>query len=369
MVPGFGSDRDKPSFNPAVLIPISFAVAGGLAFLTGIYQFLFFVRGDVSMVVALLNLLFLAGPGAVLLYTGVWLPRSEIPAEYYSRILLWVSGGIIFMFGFIILRDLHPGVSAEWSVGTQAIALMIGTIAGLLIGIEETTVRVRTTLLEERTQRLSEQEERLERQNEKLEEFANVVSHDLRNPLSVADARLELARDEGDSEHLAAIGRSLDRMKELIDDLLTLARERNADVEFAPIRLAAASDRCWSNVETADATLEVADESVIQADEQRLKQLLENLFRNAIEHGGCEVTVTVGELSDGFYIEDTGDGIADGDRSDIFEPGFSTSTKGTGFGLGIVSEIVEAHGWEIKVTAGSEGGARFEITGVAFDAR
>lgn len=369
MVLEFGPARDKPSFHLAVLISIGFVAAGGVVSLAGIYQFLFFVRGDVSIVVALLNLLFLTGPGAVLLYTGFWLPRSDIPPAYYPRILLWVSGGIIFMFGFIILRDLHPGVSAAWSVGTQAIALMIGTIGGLLIGIEETTVQVRTAQLEKRTQQLSAQEEHLERQNEKLEEFANVVSHDLRNPLSVADARLELARDDVDSEHHAAIERALDRMSELIDDLLALARERNADVEFAPVQLAAASDGCWSNVETADASLVADVESAIQADERRLKQLLENLFRNAIEHGGRDVTVTVGEVSDGFYIEDTGDGIADADRSDIFEPGFSRSTDGTGFGLGIVAEVVAAHGWEIHVTEGAEGGARFEITGVRFDPR
>jgi signal transduction histidine kinase len=91
---------------------------------------------------------------------------------------------------------------------------------------------------------------------------------------------------------------------------------------------------------------------------------LENLFRNAIEHGGEDVTIRVGGLSDGFYVEDDGPGIPEDARDEVFEVGYSTSPNGTGFGLNIVKEIVEAHGWEIGVTAGMDGGARFEITGV-----
>jgi signal transduction histidine kinase len=48
----------------------------------------------------------------------------------------------------------------------------------------------------------------------------------------------------------------------------------------------------------------------------------------------------------------------------VFETGFSTAEDGTGFGLAIVGEIADAHGWSVSVTEGHEGGARFEITGV-----
>jgi len=104
--------------------------------------------------------------------------------------------------------------------------------------------------------------------------------------------------------------------------------------------------------------------SLIVADDDRLRQLLESLLRNALEHGGEDVTVTVGELADGFYVEDTGPGIPEAERDEVFVAGYSTSEGGTGFGLAIIKRVAEAHGWDIDVTEGSTGGARFEITGV-----
>jgi signal transduction histidine kinase len=89
--------------------------------------------------------------------------------------------------------------------------------------------------------------------------------------------------------------------------------------------------------------------------------LFENLFRNAVEHGGSDVTITVGALPDGFYVEDDGDGFPEGAASEVFDAGFTTAADGTGFGLAIVSEIVEAHDWSIEATEGTDGGARFEI--------
>jgi signal transduction histidine kinase len=52
----------------------------------------------------------------------------------------------------------------------------------------------------------------------------------------------------------------------------------------------------------------------------------------------------------------------------VFEVGYSTNAEGTGFGLSIVQQIVEAHDWDIRITGRSEGGARFEITGVEYAA-
>ena len=105
----------------------------------------------------------------------------------------------------------------------------------------------------------------------------------------------------------------------------------------------------------------------LQADATRLRQLLENLFRNSVDHGGEDVTITVGTLADGFYVADDGPGIPEAERDQVFESGYSTNRDGTGFGLAIVEEIAAGHGWEITVTEGVEGGARFEVTGVGSD--
>jgi len=256
---------------------------------------------------------------------------------------------------------------------------------------------------------ISEQKERerqLARQNERLEEFASVVSHDLRNPLNVALGRFDLLADECDSDHLAPIGRSLDRMDGLVGDLLTLARQGQVVADPEPVSLSAAVEAAWETVDTGEASLLVADDAVVEADEARFRELLENLFRNAVEHGstssqpsaddpvehgstspcsesredavehGDEGTVVeVGLLDDGggFYVADDGPGIPEDECEQVFDHGFTTDEEGTGFGLAIVSSIANAHDWNVAAvncdsgegTGGACTGARFEFSRVA----
>ncbi|QLG27407.1 PAS domain S-box protein [Halorarum halophilum] len=207
-------------------------------------------------------------------------------------------------------------------------------------------------------------ERELERQNERLEEFAGIVSHDLRNPLNVAQGRLGLLEAERDGEHLDSIRRAHDRMEALIDDILTVARTGETAENLVPVALADVVDSCWETVATGDATLVIDTTLTIRAETGQLKQLLENLFRNAIEHGGSTVTVTVGDMADGFYVEDDGAGIPAGEREHVFDIGYSLSPGGTGIGLRIIDQVATAHGWTVSVTDGMTGGARFEITGI-----
>ncbi|RDZ90265.1 hybrid sensor histidine kinase/response regulator, partial [Haloferax sp. Atlit-6N] len=146
--------------------------------------------------------------------------------------------------------------------------------------------------------------------------FTSIVSHDLRNPLSVAEGRIELARQEDSSEHLDSASDALARMRTLIDDLLAAARDEQS-VDAGVVALADTAEQCWHNVETGDAELTVEADAVIRADGSRLEQLLENLFSNSVEHGGDDVTVTIGGLENGFYVEDDGDGIDEENRSRV----------------------------------------------------
>jgi PAS domain S-box-containing protein len=211
-------------------------------------------------------------------------------------------------------------------------------------------------------------EQELQRQNDRLEELASVVSHDLRNPLNVAAGRLEWAREECDSTHLDDAASALDRMNGLIDDLLALAGHRRRNPDPAPVDLDPFVDRCWANVATGEATLDRDADRTVVADEGRLAQLFENLFRNAVEHGSRDeqsgVTITIGSLADGFYVADDGPGIPESEREGVFEAGYSTNENGTGLGLTIVRDVVEAHDWTIEIGESEAGGARFEITGV-----
>ncbi|MFC7078495.1 hybrid sensor histidine kinase/response regulator [Haloarcula halophila] len=215
----------------------------------------------------------------------------------------------------------------------------------------------------ERTAEIRAREAELERQNERLEEFASVVSHDLRNPLQVAQGRLELLKEDCETEQVAPIERALDRMDVLIEDILTLAREGVRVNEMEDVALGEVCDACWQHVETGEATLEITTDKTIQADRSRLQQLIENLVRNAVEHGGDATTVTVGDLDSGFYIADDGRGIPADERESVFDAGYSTADDGTGFGLSIVKQVADAHGWTIRLTESETGGARFEITG------
>jgi PAS domain S-box-containing protein len=230
---------------------------------------------------------------------------------------------------------------------------------------ERTFVRLTSQLVSYELQR-QRTTDRLERRNERLAEFANIVSHDLRNPLTVAAGKLELAREECESDHLDGVVRVHERMQVLIDDLLTLAQDGDAAADVEPVSLPDCCETCWENVGTGAATLVVETEDTIIADRGQFQQLLENLYRNAVEHGSDDVTVTVGSIPGGIYVEDDGPGVPEGLREEVFRAGYSTRHNGTGFGLSIVEQVVESHGWDVRVTDASGGGARFEITDVEF---
>jgi PAS domain S-box-containing protein len=208
------------------------------------------------------------------------------------------------------------------------------------------------------------QRAQLRQQNERLDEFASVVSHDLRNPLNVAQGFLEVARETGDDEYLDRVEDALGRIDRLVDDVLSLARQGQTVGETSRVDLGRSIERAWETVATHDATITLADDlGSVTADGTRFSEAVENLFRNAVEHGGHDVAVTVGPLVDGrgFYVADDGPGIPPDRRTDVFGHGHTTSKTGTGFGLAIVRDIVEAHGWTIDATESRQGGARFEV--------
>ncbi|WP_261372793.1 sensor histidine kinase, partial [Haloferax volcanii] len=141
-------------------------------------------------------------------------------------------------------------------------------------------------------------ESELERQNERLEEFANIVSHDLRNPLSVARGNLELARETGDEVRFDTAERALEQMEELIDDLLSLARRGQLVDETERVDLGAVARQAWATTDTGDAELVTSQSVVVDADEDRLAELLSNLFRNAVEHGSTGNQTASGDAAE-----------------------------------------------------------------------
>jgi PAS domain S-box-containing protein len=212
---------------------------------------------------------------------------------------------------------------------------------------------------------LRERRQQVERQNERLEEFANVVSHDLRNPLEQARGYLDLYRDadDPDPDHLEAVAEALARMEEIISDVLTLARQGGEVEETESVDLDLVARECWGIVSTPALELESDEPPTVLANDGGLRQLLENVFRNAVEHADSAEVIRVGSLEDGFYVEDDGPGIPPEVRDRAFDADYSAG-GGTGFGLAIVDEVAQAHGWDVAITDAPGGGARFEVTGV-----
>jgi signal transduction histidine kinase len=156
-------------------------------------------------------------------------------------------------------------------------------------------------------------------------------------------------------------------MSGIIDDLLRLARIEMTAEETEQVSVPVLVMDVWETLGVNEATLEmdIPTETTIQADRGLLQNLFENLFRNAIEHNEQPVTITVGTLDgDGLYIADGGKGPPSENPEMIFEQGYTTDSDSLGFGLSIVEEIANAHGWEIHITDSANGGARFEITGI-----
>jgi PAS domain S-box-containing protein len=224
-------------------------------------------------------------------------------------------------------------------------------------------------------------ERELEAKNEQLETFASTLSHDLRNPLAVAMGYLELGRETGDETHFEATELALDRVAEMTDDLLELARAGKRVIDPDACSLRVAAETAWTTVETDGVALEIGDDRRIRADRSQLIQLFENLFRNASDHavgvsagtpsnadgastsvGEPSVTVVVEATDTGFAVSDDGPGIPESERESVFEQGYTTHHSGTGLGLSIVARIAETHGWTVRVDEVPEtGGARFEF--------
>ncbi|AEN07558.1 multi-sensor signal transduction histidine kinase (plasmid) [halophilic archaeon DL31] len=252
------------------------------------------------------------------------------------------------------------------------------------------------------TQNLERTKE-LERKNQRLEEFSSVISHDLRSPLNIAEGMIGLAKESGDLSHLSKAETALDRMNELIENLLTLAKEGEMLDDREPVAVADVAGQAWSTSTTGEASLSVAESlGVVSADRSRFQTLFENLFRNAVEHSstsnrseaddvhrttsdaaqqnpsdsegavendGSAVTVEVGRLSDGFFVADDGPGIPNEQRQRLnrmFDDRSLQLHEREGFGLVIVQQIVEAHDWQIRVAESDSGGARFDVTGATF---
>jgi len=213
-----------------------------------------------------------------------------------------------------------------------------------------------------------EREAALRRQNERLDEFASIVSHDLRNPLSVAEGYVTLANETGEIAHLEKTLEALDRMDELVGDLLSLARQGEAVGETEPVSIEAIARDAWESVDTDGIELVVDGDVTIDASPTRTRELLENVFRNSVEHGrrssggndggdGKPLTVRVGDTAfrgddgttgSGFFVEDNGLGSPRASATACSRADSRPRRAGPASGLAITKRIADAHDWQVR---------------------
>lgn len=315
--------------------------AGGYAMIVASHSLSGAIEAALAMVLAL-----------IVTYVGWQLARQSVPPRRIAKITRWtVTGGIVaFAIVAIILGAESLGASTvDNPIAVLFDGVAVGLLGGVAVGVSNDHTHVRARQLAE--------------QHNRLEEFAGIVAHDLRNPLAIAKGQLELARRTGDEQHFEAVEQSFTRMERLTREVLALSRSDATTDSLERIAIETAARRGFEAIETENASLAVETDRVVEADPQRLQTLLENLFRNSIEHGGA-TTITIRDLSDGIAVLDDGSGIPEDKHERVFEGGYSTADA-PGFGLAIVRQIAEAHDWHHEfVEADENEGARFELRGM-----
>jgi two-component system OmpR family sensor kinase len=213
------------------------------------------------------------------------------------------------------------------------------------------------------------------------EELITVLAHDLRNFVTPIAARLQLMqrrasddKRERDVRDCEATQRTVDRLNRLITDLLDVARidQGMLKLDVQPLALPEVARDVARAMATPDHPVEVscADETIVAADSDRLRQCVENLIANAIRHSprGAPVNILVtrqhGESGDCGVLEvrDEGPGISPEILPRIFDRFAAGSTsQGLGLGLYLAKSIARAHGGDLAVTSAPGRGSRFTL--------
>lgn len=213
-------------------------------------------------------------------------------------------------------------------------------------------------------------EQKLNRREEspldgRLDQFERVLTTTFRDELQAAIDTVDRAR-EGDlpgsiRDEVGAVADRLDILESLLADTMTLARYTRTPTQRTSIDFPAFLQTVWSDVDPDVGYLAVDTDQVLFADEEQLHCLLRNLFEVALQHGGAGVTVTVGDLEDGFYLERDGPPLTPEQRDALMEGRVDDAAESLGLAMTIVVGVADANGWEASV---SSGGRRFEFTGV-----
>jgi len=191
--------------------------------------------------------------------------------------------------------------------------------------------------------------------------LASVVSHDLQNPLTIAQGYLDQAQSTGEAEYFDHAADALGEIREISEGVVTMARIGQQVESPDPVDAETLVQSCWQELDAPEATLSVERVGEIAARRRHLRELFERLLENAVVHGPADVDVTVGETEAGFFVADDGPGVDSTRRESVVEAAYSTVQGRTGLDLAVARAAAEAHGWRLTIGESEAGGFRVDI--------
>jgi two-component system OmpR family sensor kinase len=224
--------------------------------------------------------------------------------------------------------------------------------------------------------------DRIEESDRRLRRFVADASHELRTPLAAVRAYAELFERGADkrpddlARAMSGISRESERMSELVDDLLLLARlDEGQPLERQPVELAELAAEAVETARAVDPAHPIdleTQEARVLGDRARLRRVMDNLLGNVRSHtpAGTPAHVRVTALDGSAVIEvaDEGPGLPPGEAENLFRRFYradasrSRDSGGVGLGLSIVAAIAQAHEGSVGASNGPTGGAVFRIT-------
>ena len=232
--------------------------------------------------------------------------------------------------------------------------------------------------LEERSREIQRTNAAMSRQHVLAEvgKFSMIVAHEIKNPLAVIKGSMDLLTPPGRSSPevqermMGYINDEIERMNKLIEDFLTFSRPRDPD--FKSLCVDELISKMLHKVVLIDSAISVenqlepdAAKQILSCDIVQFERALLNVVRNAIEacKDAAKVTLLVSSHADwlSFTVCDAGPGIEVNKMQRLFDPFFSTKSKGTGLGLALVKDVIKAHKGQVKVANLASGGACFVL--------
>jgi signal transduction histidine kinase len=276
--------------------------------------------------------------------------------------------------------EIRQDLSSDYRKIFKFQVLVIATI-GIVMGILLITLIYVVKRGENIIERRARERIRLKDQLAKAKHLSSLgemvagISHEIRNPLGIISSSAELLKKKLDpQESLNAIADIIvaeaRRLNHIITDFLNYARPKAPNRSLCRIDDVINKNIAFleHQIRENDYRIHIsADETLpaVMADGDMLYQAFLNLLINAMqampEGGAIDVTIETGEGSIWIYIEDEGDGVPDTVLEKIWDPFFTTKEKGTGLGLGIVRNIIEAHDGLVRIDNRNEGGARVSV--------